>query len=227
MPTTAYYSAIYRSVNFFFVCVFRFSKKYQFLPSKSKYLSKNKLGINITLFTRLIIDLKLLLLSYQYIFLSVWSLCIDHLFYFLFSQQGTYTTIATRINMIPRHFFSRWLTSQDGHLWNCPRQGSIVITDIPYTTARLMDLLSEEAMTFTLPTTRHPVAIPRPTLAILTVHRAGTSMEAPSRRHFWQEEVIMVLHQTKWKHFTKQPKNCGIVFSFKLDSQLILLWLIH
>ena len=90
----------------------------------------------------------------------------------------------------------------------------------PYTTARLMDLFSDEAMTFTLPTTRHPVAVTMPTLAILTAHRAGTTMEAPSPGHFWQEEVIIILHQTKWKHFTKQPKNCGIVFNFKLDSQL-------
>ena len=85
-----------------------------------------------------------------------------------------------------------------------------------------MDLLSGEAMTFTLPTTRHPVAVPMPTLVILTAHQVGTTMETPSLRHFWQEEVIIILHQTKWKHFTKQPKNCGIEFSFKLDSQLIL-----
>ena len=83
-----------------------------------------------------------------------------------------------------------------------------------------MDLCSEEAMTFTLTTTRHPVAVTMPTLAILTAHRAGTTSEAPSPRHFWQEEVIIILHQTKWKHFTKQPKNCGIVFNFKLNSQL-------
>ena len=79
----------------------------------------------------------------------------------------------------------------------------------PYTTARLMDLLSVEAMTFTLPTTRHPVVIPCPTLAILTAHQVGTAMEAPSPRHFWQEEVIIILSQTKWKHFTKQSKNCA------------------
>ena len=85
-----------------------------------------------------------------------------------------------------------------------------------------MDLFSETAMTFTLPITRHPVAVPKPTLVILTAHQVGTTMETPSPRHFWQEEVIIILHQTKWKHFTKQPKNCGIEFSFKLDSQLIL-----
>ena len=66
----------------------------------------------------------------------------------------------------------------------------------PYTTARLMDLLSE-AMTFILPTMRHPVAIPMPTLVILTAHQAGTTMETPSPGHFWQEEVILVLLQTK------------------------------
>ena len=35
------------------------------------------------------------------------------LFLFLFFQQ---VTAAASIDMIPRHFFSRWLTSQDGHL---------------------------------------------------------------------------------------------------------------
>ena len=83
-----------------------------------------------------------------------------------------------------------------------------------------MDLLSVEAMTFTLSTTRHLVAIPVPTLAMITAHQVGTAMEAPSLRHFWQ--ALISLLQTKWKHFTKQPKNCGIVFSFKLDSQFIL-----
>ena len=68
---------------------------------------------------------------------------------------------------------------------------------MPYTTARLMDLPSEEAMTFTLATTHHPVAVTMPTLAILTAHRAGTTTEAPSPRRFWQEEVIIILHQTK------------------------------
>ena len=53
-------------------------------------------------------------------------------------------------------------------------------------------------MTFTLPTTRHPVAVTMPALAILTAHRAGTTMETPSPRHFWQEEVlIIILLQTK------------------------------
>ena len=52
-------------------------------------------------------------------------------------------------------------------------------------------------MTFTLPTTRHLVAVPMPTLAILTAHQAGTAMEAPSAGHFWQEEIIIILHQTK------------------------------
>ena len=64
-------------------------------------------------------------------------------------------------------------------------------------TARLMDLLSVEAMTFTLPTTRHLVADPIPTLAMITAHQVGTGMETPSPRHFWQEEAIINLHQTK------------------------------
>ena len=65
----------------------------------------------------------------------------------------------------------------------------------PYTTARLMDLLSVEAMT--LPFIIHLVAIPMPTLAGLTAHQAGTTMEAPSPEHFWQEEVIIILLQMK------------------------------
>ena len=67
----------------------------------------------------------------------------------------------------------------------------------PYTTARIMDLFSVEAMTFTLPTTRHPVAVPLPTLAILTAHRAGITTQAPSPGHFWQEEVMIILLQIK------------------------------
>ena len=122
---------------------------------------------------------------------------------FLFSQQVT--AVAPSIDMIPRHFFSRWLTNQDGRLWNCLRQGSIVLSDIPYTTARLMDLLSEMAWTFTLPTTRHLVAVPMLTLAVLTAHREVTTMETPSAGHFWQ--ALIILLQTKWKHFTKQPKR--------------------
>ena len=71
----------------------------------------------------------------------------------------------------------------------------MVITDIPYTTARLMDLLSEMAGTFTLPTTRHPIPIPILTLAINTAHQAGTTMETPSPELFWQ--ALIILLQTK------------------------------
>ena len=58
-----------------------------------------------------------------------------------------------------------------------------------------MNLFSVEAMTFTLPTTRHPVAVPLLTLAGLTAHQVGTAMEAPSPRHFWQ--ALISLLQTK------------------------------
>ena len=58
-----------------------------------------------------------------------------------------------------------------------------------------MDLFSVEAMTFTLPTTRHPVAVPIPTLAGSTAHQVGTAMEAPSPTHFWQ--ALIILLQTK------------------------------
>ena len=63
--------------------------------------------------------------------------------------------------------------------------------------ARRTDLFSEQAMTFTLRTTRHLAAVPMLTLAIITAHQVGTAMETPSPRHFWQEEVIIILHQTK------------------------------
>ena len=69
------------------------------------------------------------------------------------------------------------------------------MTAILYSPARLMDLFSVEAMTFTLPTTRHPVAIPILPLAILTAHQVGIAMEAPSPRHFWQ--ALIILLQTK------------------------------
>ena len=45
----------------------------------------------------------------------------DYPFLFLFLQQVTVASI----ELIPRHSFSRSLTSQDGRLWNCVRQGSI------------------------------------------------------------------------------------------------------
>ena len=103
-------------------------------------------------------------------------------FLFLFSQQVP----AAERDLIPRHSFSRWLTSQDGHLWNCLWK----LTVMPYTTVRLMDLLSEEAMIFILPTTRHPIPIPILTLAGLTAHQAGTTMETLSARHFWQGLIL-------------------------------------
>ena len=58
-----------------------------------------------------------------------------------------------------------------------------------------MDLLSEEAIPFTLPTTRHLMEIPIPTLAGFTAHQAGTTMETLSPRHFWQ--ALISLLQTK------------------------------
>ena len=58
-----------------------------------------------------------------------------------------------------------------------------------------MDLLSVKAMTFALSTTHHPVAVPILLLALPTAHQAGTAMEAPSPRHFWQ--ALISLLQTK------------------------------
>ena len=117
----------------------------------------------------------------------------DYPFLSFFLQQVT----VANIELIPRHSFCRLLTSKVGRLWNCLRQGSIVLTDIPYTTARLMDLLSVEAMTFSLPTMRHLTAIHSLTLVILIAHQVGTTMEALSPTHFWQEGVVIILHQTK------------------------------
>ena len=139
----------------------------------------------------------------------IWVCISISFFVFLFSQQVT--AVAPGIDMIPRHFFSRWLTSQDGRLWNCLRQGCIVILmPTPYTTARLLDLFSEIPRTFTLLTTHYPAAVPILTLAILTAHQAGTTMETPSATHSCTEEMIIILFQTKWKHFTKQPKKPSV-----------------
>ena len=55
-----------------------------------------------------------------------------------------------------------------------------------------MDLLSEEALTFAFTTTRHPVAVPILTLAILTAHQVGTALEAPFPIHFWQALIILL-----------------------------------
>ena len=46
-----------------------------------------------------------------------------------------------------------------------------------------MDLLSVEATTLKFATTRHPVAVPILTLAILTVHQVGIAIKAPSPIH--------------------------------------------
>ena len=58
-----------------------------------------------------------------------------------------------------------------------------------------MGLHSEEDMTFAFPTTRHPIATPKATLALLTAHRAGTATAAPLPEHSWQE--LTTSHQTK------------------------------
>ena len=71
----------------------------------------------------------------------------------------------------------------------------MVQTDIQCTVAQQMDLYSEEEMTFTFSTTRHPIAILTAALDILTAHRAGTAGAAPSPEHSWQE--LTCSHQTK------------------------------
>ena len=129
-------------------------------------------------------------ISCLYEFESLSEVCTsDYPFLFLFLRQVP----AASIELIHRHSFSRWLTSLDGRLWNCL---SIVITDIPYTTARLMGLLSEEAMTLTLSTMRS-VAVPVLISAILTAHQAGTVIETPSPTHSYTDKVIVILRLTK------------------------------
>ena len=130
---------------------------------------------------------------YELYKLGFWNLGIDLAFHFFFSEQVT--AVALGIDTIHRHFFSRWLTNQDGHLWNCPR---IEITIMPYTIARLMDLLLVEAVTLELSTTRHPVVVPILFLAILTPHQEGTAIEVPSATHSCKDKDIrIILHQTK------------------------------
>ena len=63
---------------------------------------------------------------------------------------------------------------------------------------------SEEDMTFTFTTMRHPTEILTATLAGLTAHQADTATAAPSPNHSWQDRTAS--HPTKWKLFTKQPK---------------------
>ena len=58
-----------------------------------------------------------------------------------------------------------------------------------------MGLHSEQDMTFTYQTTRHPIAIQIPTLAMSTAHRASTATAAPLPKHSWQE--LTLSHQTK------------------------------
>ena len=58
-------------------------------------------------------------------------------------------------------------------------------------------------MTWTSKTTRHLIAIPTATLAILTAHRADTATAAPSHEHSWQDRTDSP--QIKLKPFTKQP----------------------
>ena len=53
-------------------------------------------------------------------------------------------------------------------------------------------------MTFTLPTMRHPVAVPLPALVILTAHQAGTAMETALATHSCTDRVVRVIsRQTK------------------------------
>ena len=58
-----------------------------------------------------------------------------------------------------------------------------------------MDLHSEEDLTFTFPTTRHPIAILTAILDILTAHQAGTATKAHSPKHSWPEQTA-TSHQT-------------------------------
>ena len=58
-----------------------------------------------------------------------------------------------------------------------------------------MGLYSEEDLTFTFTTTRHPIAILTATLATLTAHQADTATAAPSPKHSWQDHATS--HQTK------------------------------
>ena len=50
-------------------------------------------------------------------------------------------------------------------------------------------------MTFTFPTTRHPIEILTATLATPTAHQADTATAAPSPNHSWQDRTAS--HRTK------------------------------
>ena len=71
----------------------------------------------------------------------------------------------------------------------------MLFTNVPYALKITMGLYSEMEMTFPFPTTRLPIAILQPTLALLTAHRADTATAAPSPEHSWQE--LTSSHPTK------------------------------
>ena len=109
------------------------------------------------------------------------------------------------IIVTPKPFYFHWLTTQNGHLLNCLRQGKTIILGVPYVVTQDWDRHSEADMTFAFTTTHDPIAIRTATLAIRTVHRAVTATAAHSPKHSWQELTGSQL--TKQKLFTKQHEH--------------------
>ena len=70
-----------------------------------------------------------------------------------------------------------------------------------------MGLHSEEEVTLSFPTTRHPIAIPTATLAILAPHQAGTATAAPSPVHSWQERLNYHFTSDKVETFYETNKK--------------------
>ena len=91
------------------------------------------------------------------------------------------------VTLVHGRWFRKWVSSQDGHLLNCLKRENIVLANIRSVLIHRMVPHSVEDMTFTFPTTRHPIAIHTATLDILTAHRVGTATAAPSPKHSWQE----------------------------------------
>ena len=90
-----------------------------------------------------------------------------------------------------------------------PQTGKYSSSKASYFFTPHMALHSEEDMTFTCPTTPHPIPILTADLAILTALRVDTATTAISPTHSWQDHTTS--DQTKQRHFTKQPKLIQIM----------------
>ena len=114
---------------------------------------------------------------------------LSHLYFLVGSgSEGRYDSNAFLFSLVNKPGWAPVKLPQTGK-YSYRRQYSIL------TITHHMGLHSEEDMTFTYQTTRHPIAIHIATLTVSTAHRAGTVTAAPSPKHSWQDHTIS--YQTK------------------------------